>query len=110
MGANTLGVDAAESNIGIATAHALADPGLSSLTYKHGAVENLLEEPKQYDVVCSMEVLEHVDSPKQFISTLCQLVKVWNVYFVSGPCFDPSSLGDTSSFRLFLGHHWPTHS
>jgi len=109
MGAKTLGVDAAESNIGIAKAHASADPGLSSLVYKHGAVENLLEEPKRYDVVCSMEVLEHVDSPKQFISTLCQLVKVRSV-FLAPTLFDPFSLGDIFSSRPSLVHHSPTHS
>lgn len=79
MGARTLGVDASESNIGIASAHASADPELSStgeLVYQNTCAEELVREPKRYDVVCSMEVLEHVDNPAGFLSTCAELVKV----------------------------------
>ena len=79
MGANTLGIDASESNIAIASVHASADPKLSSgrsLTYLHSAAETLLPLPKRYDVVCSMEVLEHVDNPAAFLSTCAELLKV----------------------------------
>ena len=80
MGANTLGIDASESNIAIASLHSSADPKLSSessnLTYLHSNAETLLPLPKRYDVVCSMEVLEHVDNPAVFLSTCAELLKV----------------------------------
>lgn len=82
MGARTLGIDASESNIGIASAHASADPQLTSptssgeLVYRYTSAEELVKEPKRYDVVCSMEVLEHVDNPAGFLSTCAELVKV----------------------------------
>lgn len=99
LGANTLGIDASSSNITIASLHASQDPGLSlsplsthdvpdpvqetkkgkgKLRYEHTSVESLLSEigPSQFDVVCSMEVLEHVDNPRDFLSNCAQLVKV----------------------------------
>jgi 2-polyprenyl-6-hydroxyphenyl methylase/3-demethylubiquinone-9 3-methyltransferase len=36
----------------------------------------VLEQPKRFDVVCFMEVLEHVDNPASFLSTCAELVKV----------------------------------
>ena len=84
MGANTLGIDASESNVAIASVHSSADPKLfsestvssGSLTYLHSSAESLLSLPKRYDVVCSMEVLEHVDNPAAFLSTCAELLKV----------------------------------
>ena len=92
MGANTLGIDASESNIAIASVHSSADPKLSSestassgqgsLAYLHSPAETLLSLPKRYDIVCSMEVLEHVDNPAAFLSTCAELLKVLkNVLF-----------------------------
>lgn len=82
LGANTLGIDASEKNIGIARQHAMTDPRLtpgspySTLDYQHTTAEALLEQPKRFDAVCSMEVLEHVDNPASFLSTCAELVKV----------------------------------
>lgn len=100
MGADTLGIDASASNIAIASLHASADPGLDvvssallspsglahspnvkgkgKLTYQSTSVEELLAQrgPASFDVVCSMEVLEHVDNPRAFLDSCAQLVKV----------------------------------
>ena len=77
LGARTLGIDASLSNIAIAQAHAAADPKLSStLSYLHAPAESLLPEPNRYDVVCSMEVIEHVENPVSFLETCAELVKV----------------------------------
>ncbi|KIM44749.1 hypothetical protein M413DRAFT_67029 [Hebeloma cylindrosporum] len=89
MGANTLGIDASESNITIAALHASADPALSAtssqsrLTYLNAPAESLLSHPKRYDVVCSMEVLEHVDNPSAFLSTCAELLKPGGHLFLS---------------------------
>ncbi|GLB38960.1 putative O-methyltransferase that catalyzes the 2 O-methylation steps in the ubiquinone biosynthetic pathway [Lyophyllum shimeji] len=83
LGANTLGIDASESNVKIATLHASADPKLRNLTYINAPAESLLDSPKRYDVVCSMEVLEHVDNPASFLSTCAELVKPGGHLFLS---------------------------
>ena len=85
MGAHTLAIDASEANIAIASLHtASADPrllspnasGIGSLTYRHAPAEALVQEPRRFDVVCSMEVIEHVDNPADFLKSLAELVKV----------------------------------
>jgi polyprenyldihydroxybenzoate methyltransferase / 3-demethylubiquinol 3-O-methyltransferase len=81
LGARTLGIDASESNIAIASLHASLDPKLStSLTYSNVSVESLPQKPKRYDVVCSMEVLEHVNNPASFLRTCAELVKVCRLF------------------------------
>ena len=52
--------------------HSLSD----RLSYKAISAESLIQEDKQYDVVCSLEVIEHVDNPALFLRTLANLVKV----------------------------------
>ncbi|RDX42719.1 ubiquinone biosynthesis O-methyltransferase [Lentinus brumalis] len=94
LGGNTLGIDASGSNIAIASLHAAADPALSSqspqkrsgtLSYQHTSAEDLLATrgPKSFDVVCSMEVIEHVDNPRTFLSNCAQLVKPGGHLFLS---------------------------
>ncbi|KDR80753.1 hypothetical protein GALMADRAFT_1357454 [Galerina marginata CBS 339.88] len=93
MGANTLGIDASKSNIEIASLHASADPMLSpsrgssssrsNLSYLNAPAETLISDPKRYDVVCSMEVLEHVDNPAAFLSTCAELLKPGGHLFLS---------------------------
>lgn len=81
-----MGIDASAPNIAIASLHASADPGLSSpqkgsLAYERTSVEDLLAKrgPKSFDVVCSMEVIEHVDNPATFLTNCASLVKVCQV-------------------------------
>ena len=76
LGANTTGIDASTSNIAISSLHASQDPSLSSLTYRNVSAEELVKEDKRFDVVCSMEVLEHVDNPAAFLRSCSELVKV----------------------------------
>ena len=115
LGARTHGIDASESNISIAKVHASADPKLSPpsplLSYEHTSAESLLTSPKRYDVVCSMEVLEHVGNPASFLSTCATLIKVGLHPFILSPSsfFIMSfSQEDTSSSRQFHAHPWPT--
>ncbi|KAF8524192.1 S-adenosyl-L-methionine-dependent methyltransferase [Gautieria morchelliformis] len=88
LGARTLGIDASASNIAIASLHASADPLLSGkdgsrLYYRHATSEDLVQEPERFDVVCSMEVLEHVDNPAAFLRSCCDLVKPGGHIFLS---------------------------
>lgn len=90
LGASTLGIDATPSNIPLAQTHQLLDAFLTSpppashpdfprLEYRHQTAEDLLQNDggeAAFDVVCAMEVLEHVDDPKGFLLDLTKLVKV----------------------------------
>nr|CDI53875.1 related to COQ3-enzyme of ubiquinone (coenzyme Q) biosynthesis [Melanopsichium pennsylvanicum 4] len=91
LGARTTGVDASSSNIGIATTHALRDAvlcrphvlGGQSLTYLHTTAEELVAQGQTFDVVCAMEVVEHVNGPGEFLRSLDQLVKPGGHLFMS---------------------------
>ncbi|GAA6063480.1 hypothetical protein JCM10212_000996 [Sporobolomyces blumeae] len=47
----------------------------STLEYRHCAAEDLVEQGNQYDIVCAMEVIEHVEDPRGFLECLMQLTK-----------------------------------
>ncbi|KAA1470278.1 ubiquinone biosynthesis O-methyltransferase [Dentipellis sp. KUC8613] len=87
MGARTLGVDASAANIAIASLHAAQDPLLAPdagrLAYRHASAEELVREQRRFDVVCSMEVLEHVDNPAAFLASCAELVKPGGHLFLS---------------------------
>jgi polyprenyldihydroxybenzoate methyltransferase / 3-demethylubiquinol 3-O-methyltransferase len=88
MGARTLAIDASEANIRIAEAHASRDPKLNPqgssiskpLTYRHATSHDLIEEGRQFDLVCSLEVVEHVDNPADFLESCTRLVKAGVIF------------------------------
>ncbi|KAI1318838.1 hypothetical protein EDD11_005684 [Mortierella claussenii] len=80
LGAKVTGLDASIENVQMARIHARKDPllngaGPGSLEYLHQTAEQLQEQGHQFDVVCSMEVIEHVDNPAGFLKVLGQLLK-----------------------------------
>ncbi|EJU03814.1 3-demethylubiquinone-9 3-methyltransferase [Dacryopinax primogenitus] len=83
LGASVTGVDAAASNIAIARIHQSHDHSLNNLVYRHAAVETLAVEGQQYDAVCAMEVLEHVDEPKNFLKSCAEVIKPGGHLFLS---------------------------
>ncbi|KAJ2918615.1 hypothetical protein MD484_g1801, partial [Candolleomyces efflorescens] len=87
LGARTVGIDASEANIAIASLHASSDPAFrsNSLTYLNTTTSALLDTPvpSQYDVVASLEVLEHVSNPAHFLKECCSLVKPGGHLFLS---------------------------
>ena len=64
MGFAVTGVDAGDKNIGVARVHA-EQSGLA-IDYRIGGPEDV--EPSSYDVVLTMEVIEHVPDPARFIA------------------------------------------
>jgi 2-polyprenyl-6-hydroxyphenyl methylase/3-demethylubiquinone-9 3-methyltransferase len=81
MGAEVTGLDAAEKNIRIAQTH--ADAQQLPITYRHGSAEQLAAEGAQYDVVCALEIIEHVADVPMFVQTLAQLVRPGGLLFLS---------------------------
>ncbi|BEI94367.1 uncharacterized protein CcaverHIS019_0608260 [Cutaneotrichosporon cavernicola] len=85
LGGDVLAIDASAHNIAIARTHAAADPLLpyvnsnstapGRLEYRHTSAETLRDAGETFDVVCSMEVLEHVDAPGGFLQCLGDMVR-----------------------------------
>jgi 2-polyprenyl-6-hydroxyphenyl methylase / 3-demethylubiquinone-9 3-methyltransferase len=91
MGAAVTGVDAAPENIDAASAHA----ALSGLQIDYRAGEIAEQGLGQFDVVTSMEVIEHVTDPAAFIGELARCLKPDGLMLLSTP-------NRTAASRLFL--------
>lgn len=80
LGATVTAVDAAPENIAAAREHALGQ-GLA-IDYRVGGVETLAG---QYDLVTSLEVIEHVAEPRAFIHGLADLLAADGLLILSTP-------------------------
>jgi 2-polyprenyl-6-hydroxyphenyl methylase/3-demethylubiquinone-9 3-methyltransferase len=81
LGAEVTALDAAPENIAAARAHALGQ-GLA-IDYAVGSVEAL--EPGAYDLVTSLEVVEHVSDPRGFVQGLAAALKPGGLLVLSTP-------------------------
>ena len=81
MGADVLGADASEKNIGIAKAHA-AGSGVP-VDYRAVTAEALAEAGETFDVVLNMEVVEHVSDVDFFLGTCASMVRPGGMMFVA---------------------------
>ncbi|MDH7639503.1 bifunctional 2-polyprenyl-6-hydroxyphenol methylase/3-demethylubiquinol 3-O-methyltransferase UbiG [Sphingomonas oryzagri] len=82
MGATATGLDAAPENIAAAALHAEGQ-GLA-IDYRHGSVEKLGED-ETFDLVCSMEVVEHVTDPAAFVAGLAKALAPGGLMLLSTP-------------------------
>ncbi len=73
LGAEVVGVDAAERNVPVARLHA-EEQGLS-IDYRHATAEDLVDEGEAFDAVLNMEVVEHVSDPGAFLAACHDLLK-----------------------------------
>jgi 2-polyprenyl-6-hydroxyphenyl methylase / 3-demethylubiquinone-9 3-methyltransferase len=81
LGANVVGVDPATAAIEAARRH--AEETGATLVYRMGTVEELAGEPRRFDVVSAMEVIEHTADPKRFVATAASLVKPGGLFLAS---------------------------
>jgi 2-polyprenyl-6-hydroxyphenyl methylase / 3-demethylubiquinone-9 3-methyltransferase len=87
LGAGVTGVDAAEENVEAARAHARGS-GLA-IEYRWGDVGQL--GLVDYDLVCSMEVIEHVADKARFVAALAGAMKPGGLMILSTPNRTPQS-------------------
>ena len=73
MGAEVTGIDLAPAHIEGAKRHA-AESGLA-IDYRLASVEDLIAEAERFDLVCAMEVVEHVPDQPAFLKSAASLVK-----------------------------------
>ncbi len=81
LGASVTGIDPAPNNIEVARRHA-ARSGLE-IDYRNMTAEALADSGAQFDAVTALEVIEHVDGPKEFVATLSKLVKPGGLLFLA---------------------------
>ncbi len=80
LGAEVTGIDAVEKNIKSAQIH--ADQNNLNINYMLSAVEELPKN-KKYDIILNLEVIEHVNNQKLFISKSCDLVNQDGLMFIA---------------------------
>jgi 2-polyprenyl-6-hydroxyphenyl methylase / 3-demethylubiquinone-9 3-methyltransferase len=95
MGADVTGVDAAAENVAVAAAHAAA--GSLAIDYRHGDISDarFARPLGQFDLVTSMEVIEHVADPAVFLSALTARMAEGGLMILSTP-------NRTAASRLLL--------
>ena len=81
LGFNVIGVDPAPAAIEAARRH--AEETGAKLAYRMGTVEELAEEPRRFDIVSAMEVIEHTADPERFVATAASLVKPGGLFLAS---------------------------
>lgn len=72
LGAEVTGIDLATRNLEVARRHAEA-AGLR-IAYRETAAEHLVENGERFDLVCALEVVEHVADQPAFLETCARLV------------------------------------
>jgi len=90
LGAAVTGVDAADQNIAVASAHAAA--GGLAIDYRHG---ELAELPGTFDLVTCLEVIEHVGDKPAFVRELARHLAPGGLLVLSTP-------NRTAASRLLL--------
>ena len=73
LGASVTGIDLARANLEAASRHARA--GGLQIAYREAAAERLAEAGESFDLVCAMEVVEHVPDPAAFLVASARLVR-----------------------------------
>jgi 2-polyprenyl-6-hydroxyphenyl methylase / 3-demethylubiquinone-9 3-methyltransferase len=81
LGASVTGIDAAAENVGVARAHA-TQSGLA-IDYRTGSIDALAGEA--FDLVTSMEVIEHVTDPAAFVAGLAGALAEGGLMILSTP-------------------------
>ncbi|MDO6413199.1 bifunctional 2-polyprenyl-6-hydroxyphenol methylase/3-demethylubiquinol 3-O-methyltransferase UbiG [Sphingomonas sp. BIUV-7] len=87
LGGHVTGIDAAPENIGVARAHAEGQ-GLG-IDYRAGGIESL--EGETFDLIVSMEVIEHVADPAGFVAGIARALAPGGLVILSTPNRTPLS-------------------
>ncbi|WP_417591192.1 bifunctional 2-polyprenyl-6-hydroxyphenol methylase/3-demethylubiquinol 3-O-methyltransferase UbiG [Parasphingorhabdus sp.] len=81
LGGDVTGLDAAPENIAAAKAH--AEPQGLAIDYRNEAIEDF--EGRGFDLVTSLEVIEHVDDPQVFVNGLAGALADDGLMIISTP-------------------------
>ena len=81
-GAEVVGLDLSEKSIAVAKQH--SEQNKLNITYECQTVQKFAQrEAKSFDMVCCLEMLEHVDDPAEIIQSVQTLLKPQGTFFAS---------------------------
>jgi ubiquinone biosynthesis O-methyltransferase len=83
LGADVTAIDPSAQNIEVASNHSANDPLTAAIQYRQSTIEEIVKSGDKFDVVCSLEVVEHVENPAQFIADCCRCVLDHGSLFLS---------------------------
>mmetsp|Transcript_4459 Transcript_4459/g.6776 ORF Transcript_4459/g.6776 Transcript_4459/m.6776 type:complete len:270 (+) Transcript_4459:64-873(+) len=85
LGGKVKGIDPSEENIKVAMQHAIEDPLTRNISYEVNTAESESDGVSggKFDIVCALEVVEHVSNVGNFIKTLSNLVLPGGYLFIS---------------------------
>ena len=90
LGANVTGLDASLPSIEAARKHAALSHTTEKIEYVHSSIEEFVasrdldDEGEKFDVVCALEIIEHVNYPEIFLNECTKLLRQKNGHlFVS---------------------------
>lgn len=81
LGAHVTGIDASDHFLKVAINHASEQK--LNIDYQLSSIENTVQQHKKYDVVCALEVIEHVDNVDRFLQSCMDVLKDDGVLFIS---------------------------
>ncbi len=81
LGGKVLGIDPAPAAIDVARRH--AEETGAALAYRVATLEEVAAEPKRFDVVSAMEVVEHVADPAKFVAVAASLLEPGGLFLAS---------------------------
>ncbi len=84
LGASTIGIDASIKSIQVAQIHAKKNE--LNISYQHKTLDEFCETkpmPEQFDLICALEIIEHVNEQKQFMANLAKLLKPSGLIIIS---------------------------
>ncbi len=102
LGADVTGLDAAPENIAAAKLHAEGQGLL--IDYRAGELSAVVAEGHGYDLVTSMEVIEHVADPGAFVAGLAAALAPGGLLILSTPNRTPQSRVAMITLAEGLGH------
>ncbi|KAF4032650.1 Methyltransferase domain [Phytophthora infestans] len=83
IGGTMVSADPGEDNIAAAKKHAAMSRHTNTIDYRQCTSDDLVVQGEQFDVVCSLEVIEHVSDVSAFLHSLTPLVKPGGLLFLS---------------------------
>ena len=89
-GARVTGIDISAENIAAAARH--AQDGRVAVDYRRGSLSEAVPTTERFEVVCCLEVVEHVEDLASFLDQLAARVAPGGLLFVSSIARTPESL------------------